>query len=870
MSMQPKVVSLETHPAHGGVNGRVKAQKLLETFKNQSTQYARTLMQQMFDSADDRLFEMAEKADNNTDQSVYFDSMRIVRLKRKEIELDYRQNIENLFTDFWNPKPASHDPQLNESDLSCENMSLMEEVDLEESLAMSTLTTKIRSNFAQEIHSVEQRLAQIAPDIEISPETNPLDPENLCAAFKEATETLDTEIKIKLIIYKLFDQHINETIGNLYQAINNSFTEAGIKPRIRTRTAQQPASPAQVVANYENTADSSSINPSANPLEPFDPNNLSAGSEVLVPLQQLLAQTGIASPQSGIPAAQAYPGENPAVTNAAQHAGAGSVAGLATGSTQQVLSALNQIQSSPAASLPQSGTPQEISSQIKTMLVNQVAEVAGQPVNLNSVDNGIIDIVSMLFEFILDDENLPAAAKAEIARLQIPMLKVAVIDKEFFSTQGHPARVLLNTLAKAGIGLDESAQKENTPVIQKIEQAVEKVIDEFEDNISIFERVLEDFNTFMDEQQQRENSAEESALAVFQRKEEVALAQAWVKETLEEVLNGKQLPEQIEKIIQGPWRDVMLHTYLDQGQDSALWKNQLRFIDVLAWSVEPKKMSLDKKKLGNIIKQLIHTLREGLNNIDYPQDKTDKLFNALEAWHLASVRGMLHQGELTEAEDDAAMSSIQQQNPEASFFLFEEEKPAVEETDNEFIEQLSEIEQDLTVLENTDISPSIASATEHAEDTSTSEIDQTIADMEQQVASLSELEDMLNDVLKDDSSEGEDREVMEDIILSSWEEPDNADDYPEDEYLDIARHMEAGKWVEFFDENGHAQRAKLAWKSDLLGEYTFLNWKFDVVADKTLFGLAADLRSGRAKLVDDVPILDRALTAVLSGIKRSA
>ncbi|HED14391.1 MAG TPA: DUF1631 family protein [Gammaproteobacteria bacterium] len=111
---------------------------------------------------------------------------------------------------------------------------------------------------------------------------------------------------------------------------------------------------------------------------------------------------------------------------------------------------------------------------------------------------------------------------------------------------------------------------------------------------------------------------------------------------------------------------------------------------------------------------------------------------------------------------------------------------------------------------------------------------------------------------------------MEDIVLSSWEEPESADDYPEDEYLDIARHMDAGKWVEFFDENGNAQRAKLAWKSDLLGEYTFLNWKFDVVADKTLFGLAADLRCGRAKVIDDIPILDRALTAVLSGIKRSA
>ncbi len=850
MSIQSKVVSLDTHPGHGGVNGRVKAQKLVESFKSQSTQYARTLMQSMFDSADDRLFEMAEKADNNADQSVYFDSMRIVRLKRKEIESDYRKNIENLFSDFWNPKPASRETSLNDNDLSCENLSLMEEVDLEESLAISTLTTKIRSNYAQEIHAIEQRLMHIAPGIEINSQTNPLDPENLCAAFKDATDTLDTEIKIKLIIYKLFDQHINETIGNLYQTINARFIEAGIMPKIRIRMPQRPSSGSLPTQTTTENAFPVVDDDLAAYSEPFAHNPAGTGAEVLVPLQQLLAQTGL---PSGVG------------SNMAGNITAGMAAGMPAGSTEQVLSALNQIQSINPVALPQGGTPQEISSHIKTMLVNQVAEVAGQPVSLNSVDNGIIDVVSMLFEFILDDDNLPATAKAEIARLQIPMLKVAVIDKEFFSTQGHPARVLLNTLAKAGIGLDESAKKENNPVIMQIEQAVEKVLTEFENDVSVFASVLQEFNTFMDEQHERENSAEESALAIFQRKEEVALAQAWVKETLEEVLADKQLPEQIEKIIQGPWRDVMLHTYLNQGESSALWKNQLRFIDVLAWSIEPKKMSLDKKKLGNIIKQLIHTLREGLANIEYPQEKTGKLFNALEAWHLASVRGLLHQGDDNEAEGDAAMISIQQQNPETSFFLFEEPK-----SDNDPIERLSAIEQDLHELENTDISTTIASITEHTENDDPSEIDQTIADMEQQVASLSELEDMLNDVLEDADNEGEDREIMEDIVLSSWEEPDTADDYPEDEYLDIARHMEAGKWVEFFDENGNTQRAKLAWKSDLLGEYTFLNWKFDVVADKTLFGLAADLRSGRAKVINDIPILDRALTAVLSGIKRSA
>ncbi len=865
MSTQSKVVSLDSHPDHGGINSRVKAQKLLEGFKSQSTQYARTLMQQMFDSADDRLFEMAEKADNNTDQSVYFDSMRIVRLKRKEIESDYRKNIENLFSDFWAPKSARHETSPDNSDLSCDNLSLMEDVDLEESLAISTLTSKIRANYAQDIHAIEQRLKQIAPSIEISPQTNPLDPEKLCTAFRDATETLDTEIKIKLIIYKLFDQHINETIGKLYQGINSTFIEAGIMPKIRTRMPARPsANNFSAHPGSENNAPVTNDD-FAHSAESFAAGSTMGGAEVLVSLQQLLAQTGI--PNSGSGNMQTGRGEN---FSPSDFGGASSAAGFLTGSTEQVLTALNHIQSGDAMAMPRDGTPQEVSSHIKTMLVNQVTEVAGQPVNLNSVDSGIIDVVSMLFEFILDDNNLPAAAKAEIARLQIPMLKVAIIDKEFFSTQGHPARVLLNTLAKAGIGLDESTERENNPLIMQIERAVEKVLAEFENDVNVFATVLQEFSTFMDEQHERDHSAQESALAIFQRKEEVALAQAWVKETLEEVLANKELPEQIEKIIQGPWREVMLHTWLNEGENSALWKNQLRFIDVLAWSVEPKKISLDKKKLGNIIKQLIQTLREGLTNIDYPEDKTDKLFNALEAWHLASVRGMLHHTPAGEAENDTVITDIQQQNPEGSFFLFDVSTSGQAETTSDPLEQLSAIEEGLPALENTDVSTTIARVSEHAEDNASSEIEQTIADMEQQVASLAELETMLNDVLEDGDNETEDREIMEDIVLSSWEEPESADDYPEDEYLDIARHMDAGKWVEFFDENGNAQRAKLAWKSDLLGEYTFLNWKFDVVADKTLFGLAADLRCGRAKVIDDIPILDRALTAVLSGIKRSA
>ena len=110
--------------------------------------------------------------------------------------------------------------------------------------------------------------------------------------------------------------------------------------------------------------------------------------------------------------------------------------------------------------------------------------------------------------------------------------------------------------------------------------------------------------------------------------------------------------------------------------------------------------------------------------------------------------------------------------------------------------------------------------------------------------------------------------ITEDIILSGYStnQDEAPEDQPQDEYLELARHLEQGKWVEFLDDNQKTTRAKLAWKSELLGEYTFLNWKFDVVADKTLYGLAADLRRGSANIIDELPLVDRALSAVMSSL----
>src|SRR6185369_14893137 len=106
-------------------------------------------------------------------------------------------------------------------------------------------------------------------------------------------------------------------------------------------------------------------------------------------------------------------------------------------------------------------------------LVNVVRRIrsASSTTNLAANDSITIDLVAMLFDFIFDDEHIAATAKAHLGRLQIPTLKVALLDKSFFSSNSHPARRLLDLLAESAMGLDHATTRE-AQVVQLIEGVV--------------------------------------------------------------------------------------------------------------------------------------------------------------------------------------------------------------------------------------------------------------------------------------------------------------------------------------------------------------------------------------------------------------
>lgn len=123
---------------------------------------------------------------------------------------------------------------------------------------------------------------------------------------------------------------------------------------------------------------------------------------------------------------------------------------------------------------------QNLNEQIKKALAS-----CGISKQLSRHHEDLINMVGMLFEYILDDHQLPEELKKVIALLQIPVLKQAVIDDSFLSDRHHPARELLNVMTRTGLQYYQQREV-SEHVLVLIEHTVRTIISGFSTNKDIF------------------------------------------------------------------------------------------------------------------------------------------------------------------------------------------------------------------------------------------------------------------------------------------------------------------------------------------------------------------------------------------------
>ena len=221
-TVKKNIVNLEEYGQMRRGLGTGAGTKALRTVRELAASNLTHHIGRMMEKIDDALFARAEKAENNMIQTQYFDAMREMRIIRKDIEEDFINGFHSRFNQGI-PRQTSDSESFNLNwDDDNSGLSLVDKKDLEEELAIANMVNKIRSTSKQALFALDKRIGLLISDPELERWQNPLGPEAICDAFHEAARRIETGLEIRLVVFKLFDQHVISALSELYKEINSS------------------------------------------------------------------------------------------------------------------------------------------------------------------------------------------------------------------------------------------------------------------------------------------------------------------------------------------------------------------------------------------------------------------------------------------------------------------------------------------------------------------------------------------------------------------------------------------------------------------------------------------------------------------------
>ncbi|HTZ00236.1 MAG TPA: DUF1631 family protein, partial [Rhodocyclaceae bacterium] len=255
--------------------------------------------------------------------------------------------------------------------------------------------------------------------------------------------------------------------------------------------------------------------------------------------------------------------------------------------------------------------------------------------NLAEFDAVTVDIVAMLFDLIFNDKGIPDPIKSLVGRLQIPVLKVAMLDKSFFASNSHPARRLIDGISRAAVRWGRTVDQAD-PLYRQVAHIVERVRSEFRQDTSLFESLCQELEVFLHgEEEAAELQAARAAPLVARREQEEISAQvvhqvvaAWMAEPL---------PPVLADLFNHEWRALLQRRHVDG--DETGWGAAVRLAADLMWSVQPKPDAAARKALVAKLPSLVRELMLGLDVVGADADRRLALTDALFGLHAAVLRG---------------------------------------------------------------------------------------------------------------------------------------------------------------------------------------------------------------------------------------
>ncbi|PCJ27069.1 MAG: hypothetical protein COA96_03910 [SAR86 cluster bacterium] len=591
-------------------------------------------------------------------QAMQFSNVQLPPLREESSAIAERfmQNLNGYFDELISLK--SKDADVSEYG----NMSLVDNDYLEAIIAMEGMVNHARNCDIQQYISFTTRMDTIFTNLHIDETNNPLDPEQIGDSFNEAIRPMGLKAHYLLTIYREFNKAVFYNLEQVLAEANEVLIDMGILPKLdikarnkelqkAKRAAERPTTDAETRAFAE--VENVEARQTASKKEDTNEQSHAEMFAMMQTLVKSLADKEEDSSTLPMPAAAASTNEASSTpANQAENSASQNVITEQLVSDQQdmkkqqaqLLQMLSGIQSNlnSASRTDNADTPPSIDSLSITNSINETLLSDDNQGSINTQSSDVMNLVSLLYKAIWNDDSLPVVMKELIGRTQISIMKVALTDTTFFDDKQHPGRVILNEFAMAGIAWTEKELLESDPVFNKVKELVDRLLEETDVDNSFLQNLINDLREFKSKHGESDASLEQRIRESDDHSERLDDVNEFVTQKINERILRNDLDPSIQSVLDNHFHDFLVKLVLKEGPGGSSWKPVMSTIDVLLWTVKSDKLPGDKARFEKINPRLMDNLEKALKIGGASKSRTAKIIRQLKqvqdfSFHLAET-----------------------------------------------------------------------------------------------------------------------------------------------------------------------------------------------------------------------------------------
>lgn len=502
-------------------------------------------------------------------------------------------------------------------------LSLRDLAEVEQELALERQIAAFRSQAGSSLQDLNARIANLYHQTETRERENPFRPYVICGSLALAIGELNLLSDIAEVLQKAAAKCLSQLVVSLYQTLNQLLDEAAIPVEL----------PLQIRRQAEPTTPPPPAHPPAGLAEqaPRLPR-----SDLLMRWIQMKT-----SPETARQAAEASPpphwldpqvnagqllrelfGSRPA---GAQH----QPAGFTTFAGSTVLaSSISELEREALAAQAENGSE----ALLRNRILENRARLSSQA--RDPSERMVVDVVAMLFEFMLRDGKVPQGVRGQLGRMQFQLLKLGLFDPTLFAESSHPARQLVNRIGSVAVEL-EADDPLCAELNDEIGRLVDRAVQAPHSDAELFASLLGELERYLANAMANSHPDMAKAVAALASAEDRTSQYLQAVAAARTALVGLDMPQRLHDFLSGTWPLVLERVGREDPAQAGLCR---RLVPRLVWSVLPKTSNGERMQMLKVLPELVHTLSEQLAHARLDDIEQQTFLNWLVEAHLEAIK----------------------------------------------------------------------------------------------------------------------------------------------------------------------------------------------------------------------------------------